>query len=251
MTTGMSGCCSLTVSSSCRPSSWLPWSQMSRNTRFGRRDLISFTAPSLSRAVRVPWPSSCRRPATSSQMSASSSTIRISDAISQCSLFLLLDDDLRFDFFDLCLSLLRRSHAGRARAGRRTLVDEVQPHPGAALAGKFLGSVAQLDAAAVFLENAADDGEAKARALLAGGDIGLEQPVAIFLRQADAVVDHVDEDVVALTHRGHANAATAALGLRNRGDGLGRVLDDVGEPLRDQSAVEPRQHRILGHFKVD
>src|SRR3954452_747748 len=243
MTTGMSGCCSLTVSSSCRPSSRLPWSQMSRNTRFGRRDLISFSAPSLSRAVRVPWPSSCRRPATSSQMSASSSTIRISDAISQCSLFLLLDDDLRFDFFDLCLSLLRRSYAGRARTGRRTLVDEVQPHPGAALAGKFLVTVAQLAAAAVFLENAPDDGEAKAGALLAGGDIRLEQPVAVFLRQANAVVDHVDIDVVPFAHRSHPDAAAAKHALRHGRDGFGRVLDDVGEPLRDQPPIESRRHR--------
>ena len=39
ITTGISGCCSLTQSRSCRPSSRLPCSQMSRNSRFGRRRL--------------------------------------------------------------------------------------------------------------------------------------------------------------------------------------------------------------------
>src|ERR1043166_9338283 len=121
-------------------------------------------------------------------MSASSSTIRISDAISQCSLS-KLGDDLVFDF-----GLFRswRAIRGGARAGRNVLVDEVQPRPGATLAGKLLRGV----------------------------------------MQADAVVDHVDEDVVALTRRDHANAAPAALGLWDSGDGLGCVLDDVGKPLR-------------------
>src|SRR4051812_18446497 len=105
-------------------------------------------------------------------MSASSSTIRISDAISQCSLFLMLGDDLRFDLFGFDLRLLRRLSVVFAGAGRHMLIDEIQPHPGAALAGEFLGRVAQLDAAAVLLENAADDGEAEPRALLASGDIG-------------------------------------------------------------------------------
>src|ERR1051326_4101889 len=137
-------------------------------------------------------------------MSASSSTIRISDAISQCSLS-KLGDDLVFD-----LGLFRSWRAIRgARAGRNVLVDEVQPHPGATLAGELLRGVMQLDADAVLLENAANDGKAEARALLAGGDIGLEQPVAVFLRQADAVVDHVDEDVVALPRRDRSEEHTS------------------------------------------
>ena len=41
------------ASSTCRPSSRLPCSQMSRKTRFGRRDAMEASASSLSRAVRV------------------------------------------------------------------------------------------------------------------------------------------------------------------------------------------------------
>ena len=67
--------------------------------------------------------------------------------------------------------------------------------------GNLLGRVAQFDAPAVLLENAADDGEAKPGALFARGHIGLEQPGAVLLRQADAVVDHVDDDVVAVALR--------------------------------------------------
>ena len=63
----------------------------------------------------------------------------------------------------------------------------------------------QFDAAAVLLDDAADDGEAEARSLLARGDIGLEQPAAVFFRQTDAVVDHVDDDVLAVARGEHAD----------------------------------------------
>ena len=128
---------------------------------------------------------------------------------------------------------------------------EAQPHPGAALAGLLLRRIAQLDPAAVLFEDAADDGEAEAGALLAGRHVGLEQPVAVFLRQADAVVDHVDDDIVAVARRDHPDAAAAALGGGHGGDRLGGVLDDVGERLRDQPAVEARRHRVLGQLQLD
>ena len=108
--------------------------------------------------------------------------MRMSDAMSYC-------------------SLTSSSGFGLARIGfaaRRRFGDEAQAHPGAAFAGRFLRRVEQLDAAAMLLENAADDGETEAGALLARRHIGLEQAVAVFLRQADAVVDHVDDDVVAV-----------------------------------------------------
>ena len=53
ITTGSSGCSCLIASSSCRPSSLVPCSQMSRKTRLGRRVAIAASASSLSRAVRV------------------------------------------------------------------------------------------------------------------------------------------------------------------------------------------------------
>ena len=61
----------------------------------------------------------------------------------------------------------------------------------------------------MLLENAADDGEAEAGALLARRHIGLEQARAVFLRQADAVVDHVDDDVLAVALRAHDDAAAS------------------------------------------
>ena len=53
ITTGRSGCCCLTMSSTCSPSSRLPCSQMSRKTRWGRRDSIAASASSEVPAVRV------------------------------------------------------------------------------------------------------------------------------------------------------------------------------------------------------
>ena len=129
------------------------------------------------------------------------------------------------------------------RAGR--FGGKAQLHPRTAAAGRNAGSIEQLHPAAMLLENAADDGKAQTGAFFTGGDVGFEQPVAIFLRQADAVVDHVNKDAITAARRDHADAATAARALGNGDDGLGRILDDVGEPLRDQSAVEPRRHRVL------
>ena len=84
-------------------------------------------------------------------------------------------------------------------------------HPGATLAGDFLGGVAQFDAAAMLLHDAPDDGKTESRALFPGRDIRLEQPAAICLRQADAVIDDVDHDVVAITRRVDMDNALAEL----------------------------------------
>src|SRR5262249_13455758 len=119
-------------------------------------------------------------PATNSRMSASSSTMRLSRAMLP---------PRRQNFRSKCALCA-------VRADRRCR--DPQPHPGAALTGHFLGGVVQLDLPAVFLENASDDREAKAGPLLAGRHIGFEQPAAVFLRQPDPVVDHVDKALAAL-----------------------------------------------------
>src|SRR5664279_6246657 len=100
-------------------------------------------------------------PATRSRMSASSSTIRISAAM----------PSLGFRH----LSLFGLNRFNLAGGG------EYHAHPGAALARNLLGSIAQFDGAAMIFDNATDDGEAKPRALFARRDIGVEQPVAVFL----------------------------------------------------------------------
>ena len=129
---------------------------------------------------------------------------------------------------------------------------EAQPHPCAAPAGGDLGRIEQLHAAAVLLQNAPDNGETKAGALLARRDIGLEQPVAIFLRQAGAVVDHVDHDLVALA--------------LDRDSGCGRVPSSSGgtaaiasvafftmlvSAWRDQPPVELRRHLLGFGLELD
>src|SRR3990167_5336446 len=96
-------------------------------------------------------------PETSSRMSASSSTTRMSAAMG-------------------CLL--------RCRRGRRTRGREYQSHQGA----RQVAGVAQRQFAPMVFENAFDDGQAQARALFAGGDIGLGQPVAVARRQAHAIV---------------------------------------------------------------
>ena len=236
ITTGSSGCCSLTASSSCRPSSRLPCSQMSRNSRFGRRVVISSSAESLSRAVRV------------------SIALVLQDARDQLADigFVVDDEDVRRHGYSLACQLrdLRLRMLGR-RSAADSFGGEAQPHPGAALAGATSRTRRAARSAAVLFENAADDREAKAGALLARRHIGLEQPVAVFLRQADAVVDHVDHDVVALARGRDADAAAAELGRRHGGDRLGGVLDDVGERLRDQPAVEARRHRVFGKLELE
>src|SRR5665213_4118848 len=109
-------------------------------------------------------------------MSASSSTMRISAAMPLSAHFVLL-----FGF-----GVTRMAGGG-----------ETNTQPGPALPGDFIGGVVQFDAAAMVLNDTADDGEPQPGALFACRDIRFEQPAAVFLRQTDAVIDHIDDDVVA------------------------------------------------------
>src|ERR1035437_5929125 len=149
-------------------------------------------------------------PATRSRISASSSTIRISLDM------LLLVYRLRFFKF----GRFRLAGGGKLHA-----------HPGAALPRNLFGGIAQLDATAMILDEAPDDGEPQSGALFARGDIGLEQPAAVFLRQADAVIDDVDDDILAFARGKNVDRALAEFGRRHGGNRLGGVLDDVGERL--------------------
>ena len=124
----------------------------------------------------------------------------LQDARDQIADIRFVVDDQDIGCHDLTVARIYIGYSAAVRGstagcgGRKRLRDEAQLHPGAARARNLLGRVAQLEAAAMFFENAADDGEAEAGALLARRHIGLEQARAVFLRQADAVVDHVDDD---------------------------------------------------------
>jgi len=53
----------------------------------------------------------------------------------------------------------------------------------------------------MFLNNAANYGQAEASSLFAGRHIGFEQAVAVRFRQADTVVDNINNDVSAIACR--------------------------------------------------
>src|SRR5262245_15546918 len=119
-------------------------------------------------------------PETSSRISASSSTMRMSSA---------MGSSIRCELMDFQLA------QRLCFAGACGLRGETQPHPCSPLAGDLVGGISELDASAVLFQDFSDNGEAQTRALLPCGDVGLEQPTAVLLRQPDPIVDHVDDDV--------------------------------------------------------
>jgi hypothetical protein len=76
---------------------------------------------------------------------------------------------------------------------------------------------------------ATDDGKTEAGAFLPRRHIGLEQPVAVFLRQACAVVD---PSMRLLPSRAPTQIRPRRVRLRAPRRRLGGVLDDVGEPAK-------------------
>src|SRR5664279_626852 len=138
---------------------------MSRKIRFGRRASMAVRASSELRAVRVEKPSSSRMPETSSRMSASSSTIRISLAM------LNLRSNFRAGVQN-AFALLLRARDGEMEAHQR------------AGTGR---SVEQFDAAAMILENFRNDGKAEAGALRPRRHVGLQQPPPVFARKTLAI----------------------------------------------------------------
>ena len=78
------------------------------------------------------------------------------------------------------------------------------------------------------------------------GDIRFEQLVAVFLRQADPVIDDVDDDLAAGFAQAHVDPPGVIVGVAlDGGHRLGRVLDDIGERLGDEPCVHARAHRLL------
>src|SRR5690606_2362103 len=217
--TGRLGCRVLISSSSARPSRREPCSHMSRKTSRGTRSAIDASALSASCAVRVSCPSSLRIPATSSRMSSSSSTIRISDAIS---------DLLNSSF----VSLVPACSGIRCR-GRQDQADH-SPLP----VMKICRRVVQFEPTAMVLDNLLDDGEAKSRALVAGRHIGLQQPLPVFTREALSVVDDVYPICSVEAAGANVNDAANAILTLQAFHRLGRVLHHIAKSLRHQPAVE-------------
>ena len=83
-----------------------------------------------------------------------------------------------------------------------------------------------------------------------GRHVGLEQARAVLLRQAEAVVDHLDDDLLAAlairraSTRPFQPAARSGCSAADC-DRLGRVLDEIGQRLRDQAPVARRPSAAL------
>src|SRR5215469_3200051 len=148
------------------PSSSLPWSQMSSTTSVGRRVRIAASASVLVAASRVSYPSSLRTPQISARMSASSSTTRMSCAMGA----------LPFDAFSFV------SFGFIGFGDTRIAAHEQQRHARAAT-----GTIIEAQLAAVVFHDLLDDRQTETRAAGARGDVRLGQPIALLVRQADAV----------------------------------------------------------------
>ena len=90
----------------------------------------------------------------------------------------------------------------------------------------------------MFLNDLLDDREPQAGTARAGGDIGLEQPLAVF-GQAGAGVGDLDRHAV-------VGGAQLDRHLTLAFDGFNGVLDEVGQRLADQAAVADQVRRGVG-----
>src|SRR5689334_22071067 len=163
-------------------------------------------------------------PATSSRISASSSTMRISSA----------------DSAPFLLMPVTRWSWSRACVAREGQTDE---RTALTRCTRFIGRrrVLKRDAAVMVFHDLLDDRKAKARAFGALRHVGLSQAIAVFRRQANAVVDHfdcdrlrelahVDLDAAAFAHR----IALAAFDAEHALHRFASVLQHVRHRLADE-----------------
>src|SRR5689334_12392832 len=152
-------------------------------------------------------------PATRSRISSSSSTMRISDAISDP--FLLIFTSFYvgglFCPFD---GLLTEGEGER----------DFRPSPAFA---PTLG-IGEDDVPAMVFHDLAHDREPQPGALGARGDIGLGEPMAMLRRQADAIVGNADGEGGIARRQREGDAAGFVLTPGNaRGDALARILQHI------------------------
>src|SRR5690606_36701936 len=127
-------------------------------------------------------------PATSSRISASSSTTRISAAMSNH-----LSSYVLFVIFRIGASLAGRFRAHASLAGRRLREDHAYRRAAASV--EICRRVMQCQMSAMILDDRADNRETKAGALLARRHIGFEQLLAVVAWQARAIVDDIDNQM--------------------------------------------------------
>src|SRR5215475_4836543 len=232
MTTGTGGSSRWITSRSCRPSSSLPCSQTSRMTSAGRRWRTASTASELLWARRAVCPSSSRMPAISVQMSRSSSTIRIS--------------------WPMTLQTVRNVGCGslcgrRMRARRRDFLRVASEYQTDARAATL--AVVERERPAVVFHDLLDDREPQTRAFAPRGHVGLGEPLAVLHRQALAIVLNENAHIgPVIAQAEHDLALRQRLACRRLPpfDGFGRVLQDVGQHLRNLAAVADQRDRVIG-----
>src|SRR5215467_11282567 len=242
MTTGSSGWVFLMMFKTSRPSRRLPCSQMSRMTSWGRRSSTALSASSESRASRVRCPSSCRKPATISRMSASSSTIRMSAAICR-SLARWLSSPAAGGGG---LWFIVRYRLGRCPAHGQRYADQCAVGP-----LRSRRRILQCQRPPVLFDALLHDGKTKPRAFLCplGRHIRLKQTHAVLLGQAGAIVDHLDVDPVAgaAHHRFDATPPVLVLvrAFRILLDRFLGVLHEIMDRLCHQPAVTGHEDRLI------
>src|SRR5260370_10292977 len=229
--TGSGGSSRRMMSRSCKPSSSLPCSQTSRMTSAGRRWRTASIASVLSWARRAVWPSSSRMPAISVQMSRSSSTMRMSWAMT--------------------LQTVRDGLSGslcgcRMWSSRRDFLRVTPEYQTDARTATL--AVVQRKITAVIFHDLLDDRETETGALAASRHVGLGEALAPLLRQTLAVVlDDNAYNAVLVAQRDRDLAwrqPRASCGFPAL-DRLGRILENICQHLRDLAAVADQRHRMI------
>src|SRR4029079_19053967 len=162
-------------------------------------------------------------PEISSLMSASSSTMRISAAIS---------------FYptrpSLCGLFFQKRHEAQGDAGAMTAVEARR-------------RVVKHDAPLMLLHDAFDDRQTQSRSLRPRGHVGLGQAMPVFVRQADAVVGDADEGGTIFDARFDEDLALDRLILMLAGlYRLASILNQIGHRLGDKAPVEGEVDTFLG-----
>jgi hypothetical protein len=86
---------------------------------------------------------------------------------------------------------------------------------------------------------------------VAGRHIGFEQTIPVFLGQTGAVVCDVDHSDFARDTNPRENSAFSEFAVRRTADCLDRILEKIGQRLRNQTTVELRQDRSARKFAFE
>ena len=145
-----------------------------------------------------------------------------------------------------------RSRDGRRRQFRIAIVGDHAGHAAGKghpeLRALSQARTAHADPPAVHLHELLHQGQADAQASTRAFDRGVhlrpevEDAVHLFRGEADAAVAHADVDVVAF-HRGDHVDPSARIRI------LRRVVEQVGEQLRETLLVDQQLHRFVGHLE--